>query len=129
MKKVVLTVAFLMMFANASACIADIGTASTNVYVRSVETGDIVGSLEKGDKVIVTGNAGRGYKRVEIGGKEYKVYGDYLSISPECADETEVTTKPKKSKSASAKPDSNGVKGKRKKKKIKGSDFEGMCFW
>lgn len=117
---------FTLATINARACIADVGTATTEVYVRDSD-GDVVGSLAKGDRVIVIGDKG-GWARVEIGGEEYRVWGDYLDVEADVAcDDVEVTTKPRKSKTAE-KGAKNGIRNKRAKS-IKGSKFEDLYFW
>lgn len=123
-KKIAIALAALMLTGSAMACVADVGTANTSVYVRDISTGEVKGSLQKGDNVVVTGQKD-GWYSVKIGETEYKVYGDYLDVCK--ADEVEGKTfidKPRKSKS-------NGkqtITGK-KEAPIKGSAFEGLMFW
>lgn len=114
-----------MMFNSALACTADVGTANTSVYVRDISTGDIVGSLKKGDNVVVTGKIKYGWLKVNIGEKDYKIFGEYLDVNERCLDEVKIVGKPRKSKSASKK---KSVYDK-SKHRISGSIFDGVEFW
>lgn len=128
MRKVLIAaVALLVTIGGAEACVVDIGTAKTEVYVRDAQTGDVVGALRKGDRVIVTGRDKKGYRVVDISGTKYKVYGDYLDMDTGCADEVQTVKKPGRSRSAE-KEKKSCVKGATKKK-ITGSDFDGVYFW
>lgn len=111
------------------ACTADIGTANTEVYIRSIDTGEVVGALQKGQRVIVTGKAKNGYKTVRISDTEYKVYGEYLDIDTGCLDEVKVVAKVGKSRSAEAGKGKKNPVSNLKKAKIKGSPFDGLAFW
>lgn len=112
----------LIVTGSASACVADVGTAKTEVYVRDIATGEIVGSLRGGDRVIVSGER-KGWYRVEIGEKSYKVYGEYMTVEEACMDEVDVVSKVRRSKSAG-----NVLRGVTAHE-ISGSVFEEVDFW
>lgn len=102
---------------------AETYTATTEVYVRNLD-GSIAGSLYTGDSVNVTGFSG-GWAEIDVHGQNYRVWSEYLTQS----DEPEPDGGIQKSKSA-GKKDENGVyTGTVKKASIKGSIFEGKCFW
>ena len=84
MKRLILTALIAVMITGTAE--ADVGTATTGVYVRSLESGEVVGSLHKGDKVAISDKKGNWYK-VCIGGKDYKVFANYLDISGESVDD------------------------------------------
>lgn len=118
MKKIIITL--ICLFTISTICFAtEIGTATTDVYVRSIDTGEIVGSLAKNDRVSVVAEK-NGWAKIIVNGKEYKVWKEYLDIT-ESDKEEEVSNKIRKSKSAN----NNGqVKIKSKKKFKKGSEWD-----
>lgn len=121
---ILIIIFFVLLFAvsaKSESNALDIRKANTDVYVRSIETGDVVGSLYKGDLVSVVGKHKRGYLVVEIGGEKYKVYGEYLDKYE--TEDINTTEKMHKSKSKGSK-----VYNKTKHK-IKGSQFDGLTFW
>lgn len=120
----------LMISFVASACAANVGTASTSVFVRDRETGEVKGSLEKNDKVVVEKVGSNGWASVDIGGEKYKVWAQYLEIKEENLDEVKILTKPKQSKSANT-DKKNGVKNKKSAKLSKDNSLYdiGALFW
>lgn len=70
-----------------------IGTANTSVYVRSIETGEIQGSLAYGDKIYVE-KISAGWCIAHIGDKTYKVYSEYISFND--TDKTNIRTSVRK---------------------------------
>ena len=125
MLMLIVVIALVISTGRAEACIAKVGTANTSVYVRDTQDGDVVGSLEKGDQVIVTGKIKHGYLKVEIGDKEYKIYNEYLDVEETCLDEVKLIGKPRKSKSGGKVATVSG----KTTHKIKGSVFDGVRFW
>lgn len=132
MKKIfsIVICCFLMINFVAVACAANIGTATTSVYVRDKDTGEIKGSLEKNDKVVVDSVGSNGWAKVSIGETEYKVWAAYLNIEEGNLDEVKLTEKPRKSKSAET-DKKNGIKNKKTAKLDKDSDLYGIgsLFW
>lgn len=115
---------FAALTASAESNTAKIGTANTRVYVRDIESNDVVGGLAKGDKVKVIGKIKYGYAEVEIGDKTYKVYEEYLDVADEDLSQTNLIEKPRKSKGESKSPIS-----KKTTHKIRHSVFDGLKFW
>lgn len=119
-----IVILFVLCQVTARACTADVGTATTEVFVRN-EDGSIAGSLTKGDMVAIVGTLKDGWKKVLIGGKAYKVYGAYLDVEEGvCLDEVKVREKVRKSKTKE-----NGGVYEKQKCKIKGSVFEEYKYW
>ena len=124
-KALIAIIAALVLFAvcicigSAYACegMHDIGIANTAVYVRSTDTGEVIGSLRKGDTITITGRDGNWYK-AEIGGNTYKVYSEYVDLTDS---EVMPVKKVRKSKSAAVQ--------NKKSYGIKGSDFDGLKLW
>lgn len=62
----VVWIALLVLCAKADACIGDVGTATSDVFVRDIDTGAVVGSLYKGDSVIVKGKTTKGMRSLAL---------------------------------------------------------------
>lgn len=108
-----------------------VGTANTSVYVRTIDTGDIAGSLAYGDKVYVEKIKDH-WCIVHIGDETYKVYSDYVSFHN--TDDTDVRTSIRKqgdAKDKKQKVTSNGIiVGSKSTHKIKkDSPFNEVEFW
>jgi len=126
MKKLILIL--MMLILATSMAIAEVAVATTSVYVRSVDTGEIRGSLAYGDRVRLNETRG-GWAYVQIGGETYKVYADYVTVA-EGSDGCRDTIR-KQGNAKDRKVDSNGVvKGSTSKHKIReGSEFSDVYFW
>ena len=118
---IVVFFAALFLAGAARACEALVGTAKTEVYVRDVESGGVVGCLYRNDRVVVLKQKRNGWDIVQIGGKKYRVYGEYLTVEDCCLDEVKLRDKPRKSKSGG-----NGTVRNKTKHSIKGSIFDGI---
>lgn len=119
MKKIFAFIVCVMLFIS-TCCAAEIGTATTEVYVRSIEDGEIVGSLKKNDRVSVNSIVD-GWVKISVGENEYKVWGEYLTIENSDSEE-EVITEVSKSKSMEKKQKSV-VSHKHSKKFKKNSEW------
>lgn len=97
MKKILsaIIICFFIFTQNAFALV---GTATTDVYVRDIKEGNIVGSVYKGDKVVID-EIKDGWAKVKINEKDYKIWSEYLTIEDYSADEIESISSPRKSKS------------------------------
>lgn len=116
-------VAIAFFFSSASACSASVGRADTDCYVRRIDDKTIVGSLAKGDMVVVDGSK-NGWYRINVNGDHYMVWGEYMTVSDGiCLDEVNVKGKVRKSRSASQ------TIRNAQECSISGSDFDGIGFW
>lgn len=128
MKKIFAFIVCVMLFIS-TCCAAEIGTAMTEVYVRRIEDGEIVGSLKKNDRVSVNSIVD-GWVKISVGENEYKVWGEYLTIENSDSEE-EVITEVSKSKSMEKKqkPVVSNKHSKKFKKNSEWSDIGIAMGW